>query len=132
MICIESSPRPWGCFRGYLPTVKIGRVFPTPVGVFPTRSVQWRCVEGLPHARGGVSKVELGKPFLTWSSPRPWGCFLLPRGYACAQAVFPTPVGVFLVVLRGFSHQHRLPHARGGVSIGYLYPKGKTAFSLCL
>ena len=52
---LGSSPRSWGCFQR---SVSMGRdvaVFPTLVGVFPSRR-KWiwrrRC---LPHARGGVS-----------------------------------------------------------------------------
>ncbi len=33
----ESSPRPWGCFYGWLGQFPRLRVFPTPVGVFPSR-----------------------------------------------------------------------------------------------
>ncbi len=55
----RSSPRPWGCFRCHHRESFIKRVFPTPVGVFPrglSASALSRC---LPHARGGVSHIEL-------------------------------------------------------------------------
>ena len=32
---------------------------------------------GLPHARGGVSPMQVMADFPASSSPRPWGCFLL-------------------------------------------------------
>lgn len=50
----------------------------------------------LPHTRGGVSNctVRFHKGFA--SSPRLWGCFSgIPARYR-DEAVFPTPVGVFL------------------------------------
>ena len=50
------------------------------------------------------------------SSPRPWGCFRHSAGSLHSSAVFPTPVGVFLVVVHGVFSASSLPHARGGVS----------------
>ena len=50
------------------------------------------------------------------SSPRPWGCFLWPGVMAGAESVFPTPVGVFLILSAIASLSAGLPHARGGVS----------------
>ena len=93
---VASSPHPWGCFRRLRPSLPWSRVFPTPVGVFPTQRLKAppRC--GLPHTRGGVSSV----------SCCPTGC----------PYVFPTPVGVFPLA----DTEHRgcpsLPHTRGGVS----------------
>ncbi len=92
-------------------------VFPTPVGVFLYRIDEWSGLEGLPHARGGVSRVTASALVRVKSSPRPWGCF--PRSIVVAQfdAVFPTPVGVFLCFFRAKLSASRLPHARGGVSL---------------
>ena len=70
----------------------------------------------LPHARGGVSAVDISIPAKKPSSPRPWGCFCLVFQKAFCSTVFPTPVGVFL---RDFCQRRKcvsLPHARGGVS----------------
>ena len=50
------------------------------------------------------------------SSPRPWGCFPLPRGVYRYRGVFPTPVGVFPCLVEGQAVTASLPHARGGVS----------------
>ena len=50
------------------------------------------------------------------SSPRPWGCFPLPRCVSSMRWVFPTPVGVFPAQAHFANPQARLPHARGGVS----------------
>ncbi len=50
------------------------------------------------------------------SSPRTWGCFpQAPRRHQSA-AVFPTHVGVFLVLNPASVFGGSLPHARGGVS----------------
>ncbi len=71
-------------------------VFPTPVGVFLPQSIADGSVRGLPHARGGVSKVfDRDK----------WTC-----------KVFPTPVGVFPFDRARDAAVIGLPHARGGVS----------------
>jgi hypothetical protein len=91
-----SSPRPWGCFPGFIRAAKTRVVFPTPVGVFPRSRPHL-----LPYSR---------------SSPRPWGCF---PGAGCRpryKSVFPTPVGVFLKRSAMPGGCGSLPHARGGVS----------------
>ena len=76
----------------------MGPVFPTPVGVFLCSFSTLLYVNSLPHARGGVSASLKSVANTTASSPRPWGCFWIPRCF-CTQAwVFPTPVGVFLDV----------------------------------
>ena len=133
---IGSSPRPWGCFTAPPPLPRRSRVFPTPVGVFPSTAASPVPATSLPHARGGVSDV-LAAVWEGWqSSPRPWGCFpdyraselqtlvfptpvgvfpAHPRPSSWA-AVFPTPVGVFPATARRIPRMSRLPHARGGVS----------------
>ena len=50
------------------------------------------------------------------SSPRPWGCFRTRQQIEKEKAVFPTPVGVFLVLGNLVGLIDSLPHARGGVS----------------
>ncbi|SMG62334.1 conserved hypothetical protein [methanotrophic bacterial endosymbiont of Bathymodiolus sp.] len=50
------------------------------------------------------------------SSPRPWGCFQIKRFLRTSNAVFPTPVGVFLTKAYDENGRDGLPHARGGVS----------------
>ena len=50
------------------------------------------------------------------SSPRPWGCFFPNDGEPVLRLVFPTPVGVFLKLVRSLLSSLGLPHARGGVS----------------
>ena len=93
---LQSSPRPWGCFRHQHQRRPVGMVFPTPVGVFLAADVKSVC----------------GR----WSSPRPWGCFCPAIAWPCATWVFPTPVGVFLAVAGLDEAGVCLPHARGGVS----------------
>ena len=72
---LESSPRPWGCFRPHPASVRLRLVFPTPVGVFPGCLWPFPATSCLPHARGGVSWRETILSQFDKSSPRPWGCF---------------------------------------------------------
>ncbi len=92
----KSSPRPWGCFPVPRLHPPEHRVFPTPVGVFPSSPGHCRPRLCLPHARGGVSTEVTISMRAFWSSPRPWGCF---------RAIHD---------LSG--RKSSLPHARGGVS----------------
>ena len=111
-----SSPRPWGCFPTRADYLTAYAVFPTPVGVFPTRLIASRRKSGLPHARGGVSLYTATGWSAFLSSPRPWGCFFSPRFVIFFLEVFPTPVGVFLASASSRFSLGGLPHARGGVS----------------
>ena len=111
-----SSPRPWGCFCPARPGGASGNVFPTPVGVFLSAAPPKKAVTCLPHARGGVSDCYRDQDLEQESSPRPWGCFSYQELDSRYQAVFPTPVGVFLSRIIGPIGVRRLPHARGGVS----------------
>ena len=115
---LASSPRTWGCFRLKRTHKSICLVFPTHVGVFLGLSTPLAMWASLPHARGGVSEYEAlaGKP--AESSPRTWGCFWSPGDELRNQRVFPTHVGVFLVMPSKNEVSPRLPHARGGVSMG--------------
>jgi len=110
------SPRPWGCFHSVGLSTPLSPVFPTPVGVFPPSKHPVGQGTGIPHARGGVSTLM---PFYfnrELYSPRPWGCFRgCLRRPACA-CVFPTPVGVFLLIRAAIMVLASIPHARGGVS----------------
>ena len=73
-------------------------------------------LEGLPHARGGVSAANGLLAIGGASSPRPWGCFFSFAQLFPPAGVFPTPVGVFLRSYLHFDASRSLPHARGGVS----------------
>ena len=111
-----SSPRPWGCFQNPEAAQVIVLVFPTPVGVFLKIMNPDLIFSRLPHARGGVSQEYLQNEGVNLSSPRPWGCFLFSIRHHAADCVFPTPVGVFLMLKRREALKLSLPHARGGVS----------------
>ena len=112
-----SSPRTWGCFHGRRRRLDCEMVFPTHVGVFPHRPPLGALGWSLPHARGGVSSRMDFLHKASTSSPRTWGCFQRQLAPALGYEVFPTHVGVFLLVARGACTSSRLPHARGGVSL---------------
>ena len=115
-ISLRSSPRPWGCFYFvHFPGADKG-VFPTPVGVFLISCGFLFLTLSLPHARGGVSYVDMILSSYPQSSPRPWGVFLFAAALEIYATVFPTPVGVFPPSKVQARINERLPHARGGVS----------------
>ena len=111
-----SSPRPWGCFLGFIQGSCFGKVVPTPVGVFPEAMHISGVLRGRPHARGGVSASGHNDACFIGSSPRPWGCFWPYLWIRVRILVVPTPVGVFLKTKRFSKPRNRRPHARGGVS----------------
>ena len=82
----------------------------------------------LPHARGGVSSTGTAESGIIGSSPRPWGCFSVKEKIKAAFDVFPTPVGVFLVVYAVPVLPSGLPHTRGGVS-GTVFYASKNGMS---
>lgn len=77
-------------------------------------------VQGLPHAGGGVSSWIVRQIIPTSSSPRRWGCFPRALAGAVLDNVFPTQVGVFLPSATSSLICSSLPHAGGGVSLGFL------------
>ena len=70
--------------------------------------------------RGGVSKQTSFPPPPWRSSPRAWGCFQVLEILTAPPKVFPTCVGVFLLVRVVFEMASRLPHVRGGVSLSLI------------
>ena len=86
------------------------------MGVFPPLASVDDKLRSLPHARGGVSPAFPFQPLKRGSSPRTWGCFPDAAPPHLALAVFPTHVGVFLIMPFLGSKILSLPHARGGVS----------------
>ena len=112
----ESSPRTWGCFWPRCRTERHGLVFPTHVGVFLMAGNYPALVPSLPHARGGVSLAYTECSSGLSSSPRTWGCFQGGRRCCRFSPVFPTHVGVFLMLPLFLYAGTSLPHARGGVS----------------
>ena len=91
-------------------------VFPTRVGVFPSRRCRTRTGSGLPHTRGGVSVGHGDGDRPTESSPHAWGCFRADAAVRADVEVFPTRVGVFPGNGRRVLACGCLPHTRGGVS----------------
>ena len=67
--------------------------------------------------RGGVSQPIRERPVMNASSPRAWGCFFFRVFGEQMFRVFPTCVGVFLLLARVAGFVPSLPHVRGGVSI---------------
>ncbi len=100
LLC-SSSPRPWGCFLELTDSPTRRPVFPKPVGVFPGIDGFPNTPPSLPHARGGVSLFAAFGFHLFKSSPRPWGCFQEWMSGTELMVVFPTPVGVFLLMISG-------------------------------
>ena len=101
------------------------RVFPTRVGVFLTSLLSPHLLAGLPHAGGGVSYVCFYKDDSRRSSPRGWGCFFDAVICAYVLYVFPTRVGVFLLILTQIEERAGLPHAGGGVSLNHAHSHRK-------
>ena len=75
---------------------------------------------GLPHVRGGVSRLLTFRASKSKSSPRAWGCFVRVCVLPALGFVFPTCVGVFPRPEPPAGGRLRLPHVRGGVSTSIL------------
>ena len=120
---MQSSPRTWGCFSMRVTAFACPAVFPTHVGVFLDDPPKGAKIDSLPHARGGVSEALGALTHLLQSSPRTWGCFSLQPWPGPYRLVFPTHVGVFLMVFKRTQANARLPHARGGVSVKAFRPE---------
>ena len=113
-----SSPHAWGCFSTISTLGYREIVFPTRVGVFLVSGLWLGSRFGLPHTRGGVSVWNRAVLCDDLSSPHAWGCFCVAIRLTKLGFVFPTRVGVFPADdLRGLL-PNRLPHTRGGVSMG--------------
>ena len=112
----ESSPRMWGCFSTITASYMVRGVFPTHVGVFLVQPSSHPPFGRLPHACGGVSVSRWKFAYLQRSSPRMWGCFHPRVAIVNAKRVFPTHVGVFLIISNWGQAAACLPHACGGVS----------------
>ena len=124
-----SSPRTWGCFHARRQHASAFFVFPTHVGVFLDERPYLELIDGLPHARGGVSWGGLQAGRVISSSPRTWGCFPCILPFPALYGVFPTHVGVFLVRKSTDRPDVSLPHARGGVSKGQKQAKRQSMSS---
>ena len=93
---MRSSPRAWGCFQILHPRRGGHYVFPTGVGMFLTKDDRVKDAYSLPHGRGDVSEFDGFSRSQRESSPRAWGCFLMPSFLSSIRDVFPTGVGMFL------------------------------------
>ena len=65
---------------------------------------------------GGVSDCDKADIIGCKSSPHAWGCFYQQSPYPPPAQVFPTCVGVFLLLTFIDINRRCLPHMRGGVS----------------
>ena len=126
-----SSPCTWGCFRPMPNLERLREVFPMHVGVFPGNDVKFWAKCRLPHARGGVSRVDRDQKRSMPSSPCTWGCFSSPRNPQTLHQVFPMHVGVFPSRVQTSGVQTCLPHARGGVSCCHRRSRRKKWSSPC-
>ena len=70
--------------------------------------------KSLPHARGGAPTDDERPRAQLPSSPRTWGCSAGRQRRKPCRRVFPTHVGVLLLIEVGVQAKMRLPHARGG------------------
>ena len=114
---VESSPRPWRCFRKSLVSPAAEKVFSTSVEVFLPSASNSAPHAGLLHVRGGVSEpvaVSVDGPA---SSPRPWRCFQGRVDQRQGNGVFSTSVEVFLFLSPEGNLLLGLLHVRGGVSL---------------
>ena len=92
------SPRMWGCTCWSKNSLFHSRVFPTHVGVYRCERLWQKMADCFPHACGGVPPQFQISESLNSFSPRMWGCTdyiaLMERNYE----VFPTHVGVYLMI----------------------------------
>ena len=126
---LSFSPRPWGCFFFYASCYIPSSVFPTSVGVFLHLIICITDLSSFPHVRGGVSTLFNSCKITPRFSPRPWGCFLDCYIGVSWGKVFPTSVGVFLLLVTNTTKRIRFPHVRGGVSLLLVLHRPLTWFS---
>ena len=124
-----SSPRAWGCFSISKVISATILVFPTGVGMFPSRIEDYAEELRLPHGRGDVSSSVHCNPITVRSSPRAWGCFLVIRHKRLSTFVFPTGVGMFPSGAYTPDLYRSLPHGRGDVSFSGSRPRDLAASS---
>ena len=129
MLAAMFSPRPWGCS---VLAVHLGDetlVFPTPVGMFRTRSKNAPKPPSFPHARGDVPVLPICRGMVRKFSPRPWGCSVRADLDGVHHVVFPTPVGMFRVRNLPEKGACSFPHARGDVPTVCAIAGGQSGFS---
>ena len=118
IVCLERfaefSPRMWGWAYSYEEGRYLHKIFPTHVGVSPCCTLFCKARYHFPHACGGEPEGRClccrDKRF----SPRMWGWALAEIPSVTAQAIFPTHVGVSLMMSASASGFPDFPHACGG------------------
>ena len=123
------SPRPWGCSGPQAHARLDQRLLPTPVGMFRSQSSAARRSRPSPHARGDVPRFRPAAGVRHHFSPRPWGCSGVHRLCVPADALLPTPVGMFRASRRWWTTDGTSPHARGDVPCGREFRIGSSGFS---
>ena len=119
----------WGCTAESLNRHHNHRVFPTHVGVYLLPLLHQRLGTSFPHACGGVPETKMVKETRRTFSPRMWGCTFRERLRPCLRVVFPTHVGVYLLISVIKSKETSFPHACGGVPKDPDYTCGIEMFS---
>ena len=105
--------------------LNIFSVFPTHVGMFPENDGFAIESSSLPHACGDVPFRHCVLFRLSLSSPRMWGCSFPYSGHWGGYPVFPTHVGMFLVIVSHGFLATSLPHACGDVPYVQFVMTGK-------
>ena len=116
-LCIGriSSPHTWGCPSDVDRVKVIRELFPTHVGVSLLHVPADAHHPTLPHTRGGVPLEVKMDSTGKRSSPHTWGCPYLVKVSINDAFLFPTHVGVSLIVGLLAPILIPLPHTRGGV-----------------
>ena len=91
-------------------------VFPTQVGVLPTKRPLCTLKSSFPYASGGVANPKAKLMLITPFSLRKWGCCQPPHHRTTACKVFPTQVGVLLLLMTKIKAIQCFPYASGGVA----------------
>ena len=126
---VDFSPRPWGCSEVLEVDALPISLLPTPVGMFRVTGHPILFRNASPHARGDVPAPAVTVITNCHFSPRPWGCSdPLPRP-SRADALLPTPVGMFRRCTCRSRRWPTSPHARGDVPVDFRHSTDSTHFS---
>ncbi len=109
------SPHAWGSVRRPRPSPHRCWVFPARVGVCPGRLRPLVYEPGLPHVRGGLSRVLILPKVRSTSSPYPWGSAIVQGEADGGVHGFSPRVGVRPAVRHRSRPICRLPHTCGVV-----------------
>ncbi len=95
-------------------------VFPTHVGVYRWRHRNGKEYQRFPHTRGGVPNQSIAESFINWFSPHMWGCTAECGLVGHKLHVFPTHVGVYLVIIQKYHFERSFPHTGEGCTLCYI------------